>query len=455
MERGLRHRVLTASDVADLHEAALAALATGGVPVAGETALALLGEAGAEVDRAAGRVRLPVGLVRGAVARAPAAFLLPGRAPGRGARFGGGPGGLLAAMAAASDIAAACRLADALPEVAAVGLPTRRLSELATAVESTTKPVLICGAMSVAHAATVTAAAAALAGAIGQAARGDVAAGAGEAARRPPLGVVVHSADQVDLDPLLACARAGLACGWLTQPLVAGEAAAPSGPVALHAAALAACALQQLAAPGSPYFVPALPAAIGLHAPGCGAGPAAVAVFCTLSQLAGHAGLPITTGLPPDRPSSDEWRAAADGVLAACGAALGGAALVAGAGHTDGGTCYTAAQLVLDAEAWSNVAAVAAGIVVDDETIALETIEAVGIGGNALGQKHTRRHMKDIWRPRLFDRTTYDVWDREGRQSGPQRAAAMAGDLVAGHDVPPLDAEKRATLRRIIATAGL
>ena len=117
---------------------------------------------------------------------------------------------------------------------------------------------------------------------------------------------------------------------------------------------------------------------------------------------------------------------------------------------------YSPAQLVLDAETWSNVAAVAAGITVDDETIALETIAAIGIGGNALAQRHTRRHMKDVWRPRLFDRSAFEAWRaRRAAQAPPGRAAALADEVCPGHEVPPLDAEKRATLRRIIATAGL
>jgi trimethylamine:corrinoid methyltransferase-like protein len=47
------------------------------------------------------------------------------------------------------------------------------------------------------------------------------------------------------------------------------------------------------------------------------------------------------------------------------------------------------------------------------------------------------------------------VWRREGERGAPERAAELARALCAGHEVPPLDAEKRATLRRIIATAGL
>ncbi len=439
----LRHLPLPADEIGRLHEAALELLASRGVPVAGEAALALLAEAGASVDRGAGRVRLPASLVRRAVADAPASFVLPGRVADRDVTIGGGRGGLMAATAAAPDVAAAALLADALPEVAVVGLPTRRLAELPAAVESTAKPMLVCGALSATQADVVIAAAAALGGRDGTS--------------RPPLGVVVHSAEQVELDPLLACARAGLTCAFFARPACGGERPADRAAAlaAVHAAALAACAVQQLAAPGTPYLVPALPVAVEEHAPGFGLGPAGVATLTQLAQLAAHAGLPLAAGFPPTRPADDEWLAAADGTFFALAAALGGAALLAAAGHTDAGGVYSPAQLALDAETWSNVAAVAAGITVDDETIALETIAAIGIGGNALGQKHTRRHMKDVWRPRLFDRTAYDVWEREGRRGATERAAALAGALGAGHEVPPLDVEKREILRRIIATAGL
>ena len=357
--------------------------------------------------------------------------------------------------------------------MAVIGLPARRLAELPAAVEASAKPVLVCGALSAAQAAVVIAAAAALGGRHGgdegdadrsaaDSATTDRSA-AGRAASdraataRPPIGVVVHSTQQVDIDPLLACARAGLVCGFFVAPLLGGERPADRSEalIAVHAAALAACAAAQLAAPGAPYVVPALASAIEDHAPGFGLGPAGVATFTQLAQLAAHTGLPIAAGFPPTRPAADEWLAAADGTLVALAAALAGASLLAVAGHTDDAGVYSPAQLVLDAETWSNVAAVAAGITVDDETLALDTIAAVGIGGNALAQKHTRRHLRDVWKPRLFDRTAFDTWEREGRRSAPQRAATLAEELIAGHQVPPLDGEKAATLRRIMQEAGL
>ena len=63
--------------------------------------------------------------------------------------------------------------------------------------------------------------------------------------------------------------------------------------------------------------------------------------------------------------------------------------------------------------------------------------------------------MKDVWRPRLLDRSPWDAWVAGGRQGAADRAAELAGSLLAAHEVEPLDAEPAATLERIIATAGL
>ena len=96
---------------------------------------------------------------------------------------------------------------------------------------------------------------------------------------------------------------------------------------------------------------------------------------------------------------------------------------------------------------------IAAGITVDDETIALDAIKQVGIGGNYLGQRHTRRHMKDVWRPRLLDRSMWDAWVASGREGAYEKATALAGGCSR--------ARGRATRRRgrgaarIVAEAGL
>jgi trimethylamine--corrinoid protein Co-methyltransferase len=109
----------------------------------------------------------------------------------------------------------------------------------------------------------------------------------------------------------------------------------------------------------------------------------------------------------------------------------------------------------MDSEIFSWNAFIAAGIEVDDETIAIDAIKQVGIGGNYLSQRHTRRHMKEVWRPRLLDRTMWDAWIASGREGAYEKASAHAEQLLAEHTPVPLGAEARGVIERIIAGPGL
>jgi len=288
-----------------------------------------------------------------------------------------------------------------------------------------------------------------------------VAGGAAEARERPPFSTLQSRSWDgeglaASIDAALTCAVAGLPVGF-TLPLVADEVVAEvtAAVTAVTAAVLAACTLVQCAAPGAAFIAPALPGVLEALAPGFGRGPAATLAALGVSQTLAVAHLPLATGLPAAGAVEPTWESAVDNLFAGLTASLSRCGLVCGAGLLDGDTVYSALQLLLDVETLSNTAAIGAGIVVDDETLALETIAAIGIGGNALGQKHTRRHMKDVWRTRLFDRAPYDAWHRDGRRDATDHAREAACQMLAAHQTAPLEAETVATLRRIIEKAGL
>jgi len=91
-----------------------------------------------------------------------------------------------------------------------------------------------------------------------------------------------------------------------------------------------------------------------------------------------------------------------------------------------------------------------AGIPVNDETLALETIKAVGPGGNFLAQKHTRKHMREVFLPQFMDRRPYNVW--EEKQDGAREwALAKAQEILISHQPVPLDPKISSELQRIIS----
>jgi len=157
--------LLDASACEEIHEATLDVLARAGVRFASPTALAVLREAGAEVDDETLIARLPRELVEQAVARAPREVVLGARDPARdvvldGARTWLTVDGTGAATldhrtgqrrpSTAADLAAATRVADALDEIGFVWPPvsagdaapgTEVLENLAVLLENTGKHV--------------------------------------------------------------------------------------------------------------------------------------------------------------------------------------------------------------------------------------------------------------------------------------------------------------------------
>ena len=76
---------------------------------------------------------------------------------------------------------------------------------------------------------------------------------------------------------------------------------------------------------------------------------------------------------------------------------------------------FSMEQLVMDDEAVGMINRVGQGVLVDDEALAFETIKAVGpAGGNFLGERHTMKHARDFWLPKLFPRAGFDQWRKEG-----------------------------------------
>ena len=87
---------------------------------------------------------------------------------------------------------------------------------------------------------------------------------------------------------------------------------------------------------------------------------------------------------------------------------------------------------------------------VDDETLALDVIRAVGPGGNFLTQKHTRRHMRELFLPQFMDRRPYNEWQAERRRPS-DWALAKARQILETHQPEPLEPGLSAELGQIIA----
>ena len=71
---------------------------------------------------------------------------------------------------------------------------------------------------------------------------------------------------------------------------------------------------------------------------------------------------------------------------------------------------------------------------VNDETLALDVIKQVGIGGNFFAEEHTVRHMRsEFWQDRgIFKACDYDTWVAEGAKSSLDRAHDKLNKILKG-----------------------
>jgi trimethylamine--corrinoid protein Co-methyltransferase len=89
------------------------------------------------------------------------------------------------------------------------------------------------------------------------------------------------------------------------------------------------------------------------------------------------------------------------------------------------------------------------GIVVDEETLAMDAIAAVGPGGHFLAQKHTRNHTRDLFMPQFLDRRPYTMWE-DKKDDARDWATAKAKKILKEHQPDPLDEKISLEFERII-----
>ena len=174
-----------------------------------------------------------------------------------------------------------------------------------------------------------------------------------------------------------------------------------------------------------------------------------------ITQLAHAFGVPSLTGGFDTTASVDGTQSAIEGFPQAVSVVLGGADLIVGFGLLEDAKTLSLTKLVIDDEEVAMIKRLADGMVVNDETIALDLIEKVGIGGMFLTEKHTMRHLREEqFFPKLIDRRSIDLWDRDGRRSLEDRARARVREALTRPVPFPLDAQRIGRLDAVIDEAS-
>lgn len=148
-----------------------------------------------------------------------------------------------------------------------------------------------------------------------------------------------------------------------------------------------------------------------------------------------------------------DWQAGVENSLSTFMASVVMSDMLLGVGLLHGSRIWSFEQMMMDCEIFDIVRQTMRGIVVDEETLALDVIRAVGPGGHYLTQEHTRNNMRDLWVPEFFDRRSYGAWE-EGRDGARTWAREKALQILDTHEPDPLEPALAQELDSIIADVG-
>src|SRR5512143_1125535 len=430
----LKLEILTTEEVKKIHEATLWIIEHVGVRFPSQRALDIWDANGASVDREKKIVRVKGDVIEEALKKCPPAYSLAARDPGQDLPLDGnhvylGTDGcgvevidIHTAQKRTSclrDVQEIARVADATEEVgfhwvavSAQDAPVeaRGLHEIKAVWENSTKHVQTESIYNVAEAKAAMEMAALIAG------------GKDKLKDRPVLSLMQCTApplghDGGSLDAALIAAEHGIPTGFMTMAscLTTGPVTMAGNLAVGNAEVIAATALLQLAYPGAPVFYAAAQTASDPRL-GCytGGGPEDYLFGAATNVLSDFYNIPLSMGAFATGAKEPNWQAGLDGALSSFMASVVMSDMLLGCGFLHGSRIWSYAEMMMDCEIFAIVQKMMQGIVVDEDTLALEAIAAVGPSGNFLAQKHTRRHMKELFMPQFMDRRPYTDWETNG-----------------------------------------
>ena len=467
----LQLKVLTPEDVKKIHDATLHIIEKVGVRFPSKRALEVWADNGAEIDYDKMVVRAKPALIEQALDSCPPFYTLAARDPKQDLALDGnhvyvGTDGCgvevidihtgVKRTSELQDVADISRIADATEEVAFHWVPvsaqdkphqTRGLHEIKTIWGNSTKHVQTESIYNEHEARAAIEMASLIAG------------GREQLRKRPVLSLMQCTAsplghDGGSLDAALLAAEAGIPTGFMTMAacLTTGPATMAGNLAVGNAEVIAATAMLQLAHPGAPVFYAAAQTASDLrNGAYTGGGPEDFLFGAATNVLADYYNIPLSMGSFATGAKEPNWQAGIENSLSTFMASIVMSDMLLGLGFLHGSRIWSFAEMMLDAEIFSIIHKMMQGITVNDETLALDAIAAVGPGGNFLSQKHTRNHMRDLFLPQFMDRRPYTEWETK-KDDARDWALNKARKLLAEHQPDPLDEKLAAELERIIET---
>jgi len=419
-------------------ESALVVLERVGMRMKGARALDALQERGAVVDRESGMARMPESVVRAALAGLPDQLFIAGATPQQDLVFDRrtGPHFNPSACIAKTldfrtgklrpsllqDLREGTMVMDATPELDLmwtfatandVPVEKRELLEYYTYLANTSKPLVFVDCP------TETEAVRRIMEVLGGSLEGH--------RRRPRLGLLcaVRAPLEVNGDLLdVTCEFARLGSPVFAYSMPMAGATSPvtvGGTLAqMWAEILGMVTAVQAMAPGAAMLVCCGPGILDMRTSSMSLGcPENTLMGVASVEIGHHLGLPVhNSGLSSDA-KHPGLQAGYEKGMKVLPAAMAGVDLVSGGfGALDSSSVWHLPMVPIDAEVARLVKRLVAGAEISAETVMLDVIERVGVGGNYLKERVTRDRIRagEHFVPAVGSRLPFEQWAAEGRQ---------------------------------------
>ncbi|MCM2394890.1 trimethylamine methyltransferase family protein [Rhizobium sp. S95] len=243
---------------------------------------------------------------------------------------------------------------------------------------------------------------------------------------------------------LRAYARANQAA--VIVPFILGGAMGPvtnAGAIAQsYAETLAGCALTQLERKGAPVIFGNFLSSMSLRSgsPTFGTPEPAIGSM-VIGQLARRLKLPLRCAGNFSNSKLPDAQAMQEGAMSMLSAVHCGANFILhSAGFVDGLLSMSYEKFVMDTDFCGALHAYMAGVVVDDNTLAMDAFLEVGPGSHFLGSAHTMRNYQTaFWDSAVSDNEPFEKWAEAGSTDMATRANKQWKKTLAEYQAPPLD----------------
>ena len=265
---------------------------------------------------------------------------------------------------------------------------------------------------------------------------------------RPTLLGIINTNSPLQLDVPMAEGLIAMASHGQVLAITPFTLAGAMSPVTVagalvqqHAEALAGIVLTQIVRPGVPVMYGGFTSNVDMRSgsPAFGT-PEYTKAAQASGQLARHIGVPFRSSNVTAANEVD-FQAAYESQMAIWGALMGGAHLLNhAAGWMHGGLTASFEKLILDAEMLQMMDAYFEPMIVDEATLALDAIREVGPAGHFFGAAHTMsRYETAFYAPLVSNWDNHGTWVERGSVTARDRANTIWKQMLADYEEPTLD----------------